>query len=252
MSIDRNSLTAEQARAALDYDPVTGIFRWRHRSDKSAQWNSRFAGCVAGTIVSNADGKNIGIRIAVDGIYYSAHRLALLITTGVWPTEEADHASVDPLDNRIENLREATHRQNRQNRPVFRNSPTGFKGVTPEDGRFRARINDPSGRTVRLGNFATPEEASAAYCEVAAKYHGEFANTGTRSPQRVSASEAAILTRTKPARSMCAHGHALTLDNIRIDAARPNAPRCLICLREIHRRCDRKRRSIPREEAPSQ
>ena len=28
-----HSLTAEQIRAALDYNPYTGLFRWRYRHD---------------------------------------------------------------------------------------------------------------------------------------------------------------------------------------------------------------------------
>jgi len=41
--------TPDEIQRVLDYDPETGIFRWRRRADVSAYWNRRFAGQIAGS-----------------------------------------------------------------------------------------------------------------------------------------------------------------------------------------------------------
>lgn len=78
---------------------------------------------------------------------------------------EVDHIDRNPNNNRIENLRLATKRQNEYNKPR--------RGCTFENGKWRASIYD-HGKNVYLGLYDTPEEASAAYWEYANKLHGEY------------------------------------------------------------------------------
>lgn len=87
-----------------------------------------------------------------------------------------DHINGDGLDNRRCNLRLATKAENQRNRRVPSTNTSGYKGVTwsRNAGRWHARIR-AGDRNVHLGYFDTPEEAHAAYCAVAVKYHGEFA-----------------------------------------------------------------------------
>jgi hypothetical protein len=88
--------------------------------------------------------------------------------------EEVDHWNGDTLDNRRENLRPCTHKQNRGN--MRSRSKSGFKGVTwhKRQGRWMAQIG--INYTVRfLGYFDDPAAAARAY-DVAARIHfGEFA-----------------------------------------------------------------------------
>ena len=43
-------MTVDQAdvRAALVYNPVSGVLTWRHRLERSQAWNTRYAGTPAG------------------------------------------------------------------------------------------------------------------------------------------------------------------------------------------------------------
>lgn len=98
------------------------------------------------------------------------HRLL----TGARPGEFVDHVNGNPLDNRRQNLRICTHAENMRNRRRPKHNTSGFKGVYASGRRWRAEIVFEGAR-YRLGSYATPEEASAAYAVAAVKLHGEFA-----------------------------------------------------------------------------
>ena len=151
-------LTAEAVRAALHYDPATGVFTRR-------VFNGRKTGSITPLGYT---------RIVVNGFGYGAHRLAFLYVHGRWPTHHLDHINCDPADNRISNLREASNIQNRANaRPE---KGRLLKGVTLCKGRWQAQIKH-LGQNHYLGRFDTAEEANAAYAAKAAEFHGEFARS---------------------------------------------------------------------------
>lgn len=91
---------------------------------------------------------------------------------------QIDHKNGNKLDNRKQNLRFASHRENQANRPGRRKLSTGFKGVqSNKDGtRFYARIS-VNDKTIALGGYSTAEEAAKAYDLKAVEIHGEFAWT---------------------------------------------------------------------------
>ena len=155
------TLTAARAREVLDYDPDTGVFRW-----KVTRRGSASAGVVAGSLHSNGYW-----YIQVDGRHYLAHRLAWLITNGAFPADQIDHIDGDPANNRIANLREATNAENMQNlRRANRNSTTGLLGVSRRRKRFQATIWLQEKRR-DLGYFGTPEQAHAVYIEAKRRLH---------------------------------------------------------------------------------
>lgn len=172
-SVSSVNLTGETLRQLLDYEPTTGAFTWRERPAVSAQekvWNTRFAGKEAGRI------SVYGYReIAMGGKLYRAHRLAWLYVTGAWPKAQIDHIDGDTLNNRISNLREANIFQNSQNVRRKKRGECKLKGVTlyKPTGRYHASVC-AYGKRYSLGYYDTPEEAHAAYCAGALKYHGQF------------------------------------------------------------------------------
>jgi len=107
----------------------------------------------------------------------SMHRMILGLKFGDKRT--GDHRNHDTLDNRRSNLRIATDWQNKFNRGKTRKNKSGFKGVSWEKccRKWRACIAlpGPKRRTVHLGLFVNPKDASIAYQEALKKIAGEFA-----------------------------------------------------------------------------
>lgn len=158
-------ITQEILMRAFDYDPDTGVFRWR-----TAPF-SRLAGRVAG--YRDKDGYR---RLATNGVRsIAAHRAAWLYVYGEWPAGMLDHIDGNRLNNRINNLRVATSSQNQANSRVRLNS-SGYKGVTwhAQAKRWQAQIKDQTGCRY-LGLYETPELAHAAYVAAAHELFGEFA-----------------------------------------------------------------------------
>ena len=156
-------ITAERVRELFDYDPDTGLFTRRI----AIGYRGRFRkGDIPGT-----DNKNGYIRIIVDYKKYYAHRLAWLHVFGYLP-DEIEHIDNNKSNNRIVNLRSATHAQNSSNAPKRRRN-AGLKGAYPYKGRWKSSIAS-AGKQIHLGVFDTAEEAHDAYVAAAKKYHGDF------------------------------------------------------------------------------
>jgi hypothetical protein len=90
--------------------------------------------------------------------------------------EFVDHIDGDKLNNRRENLRLVTSKQNSRNRRSSKNNTSGYKGVTflAKRETWLAQIWH-QGKNMNLGLYDSPELAARAYNEAALKYHGEHA-----------------------------------------------------------------------------
>jgi len=157
----REKISLERAREVLDYDPLTGIFKWKITLGVNAK-----AGGTAGT------NSNTYRAIRVDGTIYRAHRLAWFMAHGYWPNK-IDHRNGRGTDNRIENLRDVTVTQNAQNmRKAHKDSTSGLLGVSwsKYHGKWRAQIAY-GGKNRFIGMFDNPEEAYQAYLLVKRQQH---------------------------------------------------------------------------------
>jgi len=169
----RTDLTAEFLRSAFSYDPLTGVLRWKHRAERSAQWNGRYGGRTVGSAVQR------GLSVSIDKKRYLIHRIIWVIMTGAWPPYEIDHEDCNYKNNVWTNLRPATASQNMCNQPKRRNNTSGFKGIYWDKTRLHWRATIMCrGVSHYLGSFGTAIAAHAAYCEAAERLHGEFARHG--------------------------------------------------------------------------
>ena len=175
----------EVVRQLLTYEPETGSLFWKKRTPEwfaddgfhpaerqCRQWNSRHAGEKAFTPI-NSRGYHTG---AIFGKMLLAHRVAWVIAHGRWPEHFLDHINGIRSDNRLSNLREATHAENSRNSGMQANNTSGFRGVRLDAryGRWQARIT-VNQRQKHLGYFDSAEDAAEAYASGARRYHGEFA-----------------------------------------------------------------------------
>lgn len=154
-------ITHQRLLELIAYDPETGSFTHRQQR-RGVRKGSR-----AGSRMP------IGYwNVRVDGEQFYLHRLAWFYVHGTWPDSEVDHINRDKGDNRIANLRLASHHENTLNRPVYANNTSGSTGVTFDKarGKWKACIFGDK----YIGRFATKEEAVAARDAAAKREYGAF------------------------------------------------------------------------------
>lgn len=111
-----------------------------------------------------AQAKENGVRIMMHNFLFPG-----FVEQGLVVDHRRSYAT---LDNRRRNLRPgATGSQNAQNKLGVENK-TGFKGLSPIRGKFRAYIGGKC-----LGSFENPVDAARAFNKAAIKLYGEFAVT---------------------------------------------------------------------------
>ena len=112
------------------------------------------------------------LRSSVSGKSYSVHRLVFLYHHGYMPNQ-VDHIDGNRMNNRIENLREATSSQNNQNRKAT--SSSGIKGVIwhKQSKKWVASIC-VNRKSIHLGSFLSIEEAALVANKARQSAHGEF------------------------------------------------------------------------------
>jgi hypothetical protein len=158
-------LNQEFLKSILEYNPKTGIFTWIKIYHKS------MIGKKAGSKLDTGY-----IKIEINDINYSAHRLAWLYMMGKWPKNQIDHINGIRDDNRFCNLREATGTENQGNKKLNKNNTSGYRGVSwnknSKKWESRLKVND---KRIYLGSFNSKKEAALAYNRAALEYFGEFA-----------------------------------------------------------------------------
>jgi hypothetical protein len=128
---------------------------------QSKKWN-----CCS----NNKPGKDGYIQIGINKKLYLLHRLIYKYhnedfdITYSSKKNEIDHIDIDPTNNKIENLRVATHSQNQRNQNKQKNCSSKYKGVCwdKQKNKWKASICINS-KSKYLGLFYNEEEASKCY-----------------------------------------------------------------------------------------
>lgn len=158
-------ITQEQVKSVLKY--TNGRLYWIKRGPGKKLAGD--AGCELRT----------GYRIIrVIGRAYLTHRLVFLYHQGYLP-KYVDHIDGNPLNNRIENLRECTQQQNTWNSLKPSTNTSGVKGVSWDKLNLkwvvRMRANK---KTYNFGRFKSLGEARVVAIQKRNELHGKFANHG--------------------------------------------------------------------------
>jgi HNH endonuclease/AP2 domain len=164
-------------REMFDVDLTAGTLTWRARprdhfvSDKGWRIQHKvWAGRDAARTKSVRGYRRVKGRHRGEPLSMEAHRVIWALANGRWPTHTIDHIRGVGAGDGIDNLREATQRE--------QNEASGgwsgrLVGTRPRpSGKWEARIR--SGRKlIHLGTFDTEEGAHTAYLE-AKKVHHSF------------------------------------------------------------------------------
>ena len=158
-------LTQELVRELFDYVPETGELIRKVSTAPNAQ---------KGDIVGCLNGNGYLITTIRKRRIFN-HQLVFIGHYGHLP-KFIDHIDQNPLNNRIENLREATNIENSRNKTKYKSNTSGYKGVSWSKNRERwcsqIKINTTA---INLGRYTDPIEAAQAYNLAAEQYFGEFA-----------------------------------------------------------------------------
>lgn len=140
-----NLIDVDAVNKWLLYENQSGIFYWK----KSPMYKVK-AGDKAGALLRNGCGNNY-LTITVHGKRYLAHRIVATLFLGANPSDFVDHINGNGLDNRVENLRLVSKKQNSRNMKISARCKTGIMGVS-----FCSKYN---GYRVKIGRNKTISKA---------------------------------------------------------------------------------------------
>lgn len=162
MPIDTREMAFEKFAGDFEYDPETGIVvrLWK----RGVATERRIVG-------TPCDGY---LRTMFKGEIWLVHRIAWLLFYKANPPPIVDHRNGNGTDNRLTNIREATHTENMSNRSQ-QPGRSGKRGVIwhKAAAKWQARIMFHR-KNISFGLFHTLEEASVAYEAGAKVLRGDF------------------------------------------------------------------------------
>ena len=144
-------LAQKRVRFLFQYDYRTGLLSWRNPTSNVCKFGEQAGWLSHGYW-----------RIQVDGQEYPVHHIIWLWERGYLP-KEIDHINRNRGDNRWQNLREVSHRENMYNLNLMRHNTSGTHGVCWAADRQKWRAYIGSGvRREYLGDYTEKDRAIAA------------------------------------------------------------------------------------------
>jgi hypothetical protein len=128
----------------------------------------------AGDIVGNVSSRGYK-RVMINYKEYPLHRIVFCMHHGYFPVV-VDHINGNPLDNKIENLRNATDQTNQYNRKRGVNNTSGCKNVSWNKVTKVWQVHIGCNKKVKSWYVEDFELAELIAHEARNLYHGSFAN----------------------------------------------------------------------------
>jgi len=163
-----------QSVLKIDLDSPSGL-TWLPREDGKFKFDNNHAGYK--------QRKKSGYQQWVTSISYVGKsyqvicsRIIFLLHYGYLTKRKfIDHIDNNPLNNKIENLRECTTSQNQQNRKISNKNTSGHKGVhwRKLTGKWQVKLK-LNGKTYYFGHFVNKEDAIKVAIKERKKLHGQF------------------------------------------------------------------------------
>jgi hypothetical protein len=149
MSRKFETLTQDYLKEILDYDPKTGIFKWKVSKRKTRE------GDIAGSV--NTYNRRV---ISIDGLSFTASRLAFLYMTGVFPVHSLRHLNKKNADDSWDNLKEVVPLFKRKVPNIADKPPGKYPGIHWRVRKAHWEVKFyTNGRHIILGCFDTFDEA---------------------------------------------------------------------------------------------
>lgn len=169
LSLANIPLTQELVRHLFNYNPETGILRWRNPTNTKIR-----KGAIAGSKTYNY------YRVNIYNRNYRLHRIIWLYVHGYFPENEIDHIDRNGQNNKLNNLREVSRQCNLRNTGLYTTNKSGITGVYFDKTRFTwcafIRVN---GKLYNLG--CCFDYIEAACTRLAAEQCLDWSNCNTNS-----------------------------------------------------------------------
>ena len=164
-------------RKKIDVDELRKVFRLK---DGNLERLDLYHSSKGWAVVKNNGNNGVGycsVRFNSMRIYY--HTIVWILTTGedIPKGVQIDHINGNKIDNRFENLRLVTARENQQNQKVHRKGKLVGTHFDKHAGKYTAQIWIDKKR-VFLGCYDTEEEAHNIYVS-ACKHIEEYVDTAS-------------------------------------------------------------------------
>jgi hypothetical protein len=137
--------------------------------------NKSKIGKLAGTYHEcTGNNRKVYNSVKLNNNQYMTHVVIWIMHNGDVPDNMCvDHIDGNRYNNKIENLRLATHSENSRNRKISNINTTGYKGVYKRRNKWVSIIGQ-NNKQLYLGAFNTPEEANEVYKKKAQELFGSF------------------------------------------------------------------------------